>query len=205
MLNATTGYSIPGNNQVFNYSLWTRFPAWSNLPCATAFVHALGYLRNPFAAPRFFLPSPGRSSQSGHWDCAAPGWSMRPGTARSQRCDPFTSCSPCDLWKSLETEGLEERRHLNPTEHVAPKAGLALKRVLCLQQTHPQQVLQDRHQLGSPCHLGYTSGKGEKGPLMHPRVQSHCLGTCFSSILLFLLPFSSAATSVRYTPATGYQ
>lgn len=51
--------------------------------------------------------------------------------ASSQHCDPFTSWFLCDLWKSHEIEGLEGHRHLNAAECIAPKAGLALKHLIC--------------------------------------------------------------------------
>lgn len=35
-----------------------------------------------------------------------------------------------DLWKSLEIEGLEGHRYLNPTKCIAPKAVLALKHLI---------------------------------------------------------------------------
>lgn len=89
----------------------------------------------------------------------------------------------CDFWKSLEIEGQEGHRHLNPTEHTSPKASLALKCLICFRL--PVANLLPGGPAGPslsqvPHHMGYTSSWGIKGPLMHSKFDLTGPGTHFS-------------------------
>lgn len=94
--------------------------------------------------------------------------------AGSQHSEAFcTNCRLCDLWKSLEIERLEGHRHLNPVECITPKAGLALKHLICYSLPVANPLTGSPAGPSPACvphHMGYTSGWGKKGPLTHPKV-----------------------------------